>query len=146
MTITRTLFNVGQSVICLQDIAEKEFGDSVYKNMGMTDFSDQFWKGTYMIRNYYIGNLNVMRQSACLVVKQITIHNSPFLFACTPMSLASASMMTQTNSYPLMFVGPGAFWYTRVQFDSSVLIYNQNDCKRLNTLFPLSPRVYFKLP
>ena len=42
--------------------------------MGRTDFSDQFRK--IIIRDKHIGyDLNVMRQSACLVINTITVEN-----------------------------------------------------------------------
>ena len=61
----------------------------------MTDFSDQFRKN---IMGYkHIGyNLNVMRQSACLVINPITVVGLAALFNCTPVNRASDSMMAQT--------------------------------------------------
>ena len=51
--------------------------------MGRTYFSDQFRK--IIIRHKRIGyDLNVMRQSACLVIKPITVGNFAALFNCTP--------------------------------------------------------------
>ena len=50
------------------------------KSMGRTDFSDQFRK--IIIRHKRIGyDLNVMRQSACLVINPITVDN--FVNCCT---------------------------------------------------------------
>ena len=45
-------------------------------------------------------NLNVMRQYACLVDKQITVDNFATLFNCTPVDRVSGSMMTPTKSCP----------------------------------------------
>ena len=57
----------------------------------MTDFSDQFRK--IIMRYKRIGcNLNVMRQSACLV----TVDGYAELFNCTPVDRASDSMMAPT--------------------------------------------------
>ena len=56
----------------------------------MTDLSDQFRKIT--IR--YKRNLNVMRQSACLVINPITVDSYAALF--TPLDRASDSMMAPT--------------------------------------------------
>ena len=74
------------------------YGDLAYKFntiMGRTDFSDQFRK--IIIRHKRIGcNLNVMRQSACLVINQITVDNFAALFNCTPVDRASDSMMAPT--------------------------------------------------
>ena len=61
----------------------------------MTDFSDQFRK--IIIRYKRIGyNLNVMRQSACLVINPITVDGYAALFNCTPVDRASHSMMATT--------------------------------------------------
>ena len=74
-----------------QGISEPEFyGDLVYKYKkirGMTDFSDQFRK--IIMRYKRIGyNLNVMRQSACLVINPITVGGFAALFNCTPVDWA----------------------------------------------------------
>ena len=51
--------------------------------MGRTDFSDQFRK--IIIRDKRIGyDLNVMRQSLCLVINPIMVDNFAALFNCTP--------------------------------------------------------------
>ena len=72
--------------------------DLVYKFkriMGSTDFSDQFRK--IIIRHKQIGyNLNIMRQSACLVINPITVDNFAALFNCMPVDQASDSMMAPT--------------------------------------------------
>ena len=62
----------------------------------MTDFSDQF--RNIIMRYKRIGyNLNVMRQSACLVINPITVDSSyAALFNCTPVDRASDSMMAPT--------------------------------------------------
>ena len=61
----------------------------------MTDFSDQFRK--ILLRYKSIGcNLNVMRQSACLVINQIKVDGYAALFDCTPVDRASDSMMAST--------------------------------------------------
>ena len=63
----------------------------------MTDFSDQFRK--IIMRYKPIGyNLNVMRQSACLVINTITVDGYAVLFNCTPLDRASDSMMAPTYS------------------------------------------------
>ena len=64
----------------------------------MTDFSDQFRK--IIMRYKRIGyNLNVMRQSACLVINPITVVGHATLFTCTPVDRASDSMMAPTMRY-----------------------------------------------
>ena len=58
------------------------------KIMGRIDFSNQFRK--IIIRHKHIGyDLNVMRQSACLVTNPITVDNFAALFNCTPVDRAS---------------------------------------------------------
>ena len=92
-------FNVGLKSLLHQGLSEPEFyGDLVYKFKkirGMTDFSNQFRK---MIMRYKrIGyNLNVMRQSACLVINTITVDGYATLFNCMPVDRASDSMMAPT--------------------------------------------------
>ena len=92
-------FNVGIKSLLHQGLSEPEFyGDLVYKFKkirGMTDFSDHF--RTIIMRYKRIGyNLNVMRQSACLVNNPITADGYVALFNCTPVDRASDSMMAPT--------------------------------------------------
>ena len=92
-------FNVGLKSLLHQGLSEPEFyGDLVYKFKkirGMTDFSDQFRK--IIMRYKRIGyNLNVMRQSACLVINPITVDSYAALFNSTPVDRASDSMMAPT--------------------------------------------------
>ena len=59
------------------------------------DFSFQFRKIITCYRR--IGyNLNVMRQSACLVFNPIMVDNYAAFFNCTPVGRASDSMMAPT--------------------------------------------------
>ena len=62
------------------------------RRVGRNDFSDQFKKITsrYKRTGY---NMNVMQQTACLVVNPIAIDNFAALFNCTPAGRASALMM-----------------------------------------------------
>ena len=80
-------FNVGLKTLWHQGLSEPEFyGDLVYKFkkiVGRADFSDQFRK--IIVRYKRIGyNINIMRQSACLVFNPITVNNFASLFNCTP--------------------------------------------------------------
>ena len=74
--------------------AAEFYGDLVYKCkklIGSNDFSFQF--GKIITRYRRIGyNLNVMRQSACLVFKPIMVENYAAFFNCTPVGRASDSM------------------------------------------------------
>ena len=77
-------------------LSEPEFyGNLVYKFKKLTgrnDFRFQFRK--IITRYRRIGyNLNVMRQSACLVFNPIMIDNYAAFFNCTPVGRASDSMM-----------------------------------------------------
>ena len=50
-----------------------------------------------LVRYKRIGyNINIMRQSACLVFNPITVNNFASLFNCTPVGRASDSMMAPT--------------------------------------------------
>ena len=44
-------------------------------------------------------NLNVMRQSACLVFNPIMVDNCAAFFSCTPLGRESDTMMAPTESY-----------------------------------------------
>ena len=92
-------FNVGLKSLLHQGLSEPEFYcDLVYtfkKIRGMTDFSDEFKKN--IMRYKRIGyNLNVMRQSECLVIYPITVDSYATLFNCTPVDRASDSMISPT--------------------------------------------------
>ena len=92
-------FNNGLKTLLHQGLSEPEFyGDLVYKFkkiVGRVDFSDQFRK--IIVRYKRIGyNINIMRQSACLVFNPITVNNFASLFNCTPVGRASDSMMAPT--------------------------------------------------
>ena len=79
-----------------QGLSESEFyGDLVYKFrklVGKTEFSDEFKK--IIMRYKRIGNnVDVMRQSVCLLVNPITVNNFAVLFNCTPVGRGSNSMV-----------------------------------------------------
>ena len=65
--------------------------------MGKTNFSGQF----------RIFNLNVMRQSAYIVINIIKVSNFADLFNCSPMDRASDTMMNPTCSYSFYFIRAG---------------------------------------
>ena len=92
-------YNVGLKTLLSEGLSEPEFyGDLVYKLKklkGINDFSLQF--GKIITRYRGIGyNLNVMRQSACLVFNPIMVDNYAAFFNCTPVGRASDSMMAPT--------------------------------------------------
>ena len=92
-------FQVGLKSILRQGLSEPDFyGDLLYKLkkiVGSNNFSAQFIK---IISHYKkIGyNINVLQQTACLVVNPITVGNFAFLFYCTPVGRTSDSMMVST--------------------------------------------------
>ena len=92
-------FQVGFKSLLRQGLSEPDFyGDLVYKLkkiVGSNNFSAQFIK---IISHYKkIGyNINVLQQTACLVVNPITVGNFAFLFNCTPVGRTSDSMMVPT--------------------------------------------------
>ena len=92
-------FNVGLKTLLHQGLSEPEFyGDFVYKfkiNVGRADFSDQFRK--IIVRYKRIGyNINIIRQSVCLVFNPIIVNTFASLFNCTAVGRASVSLMAPT--------------------------------------------------
>ena len=87
------------------------------KIMGRTDFSDQFRK--IIIRHKRIGyDLNVMRQSGCLVINRITVDYFAALFNYTPVDRASDTMMAPTITIHFSWLGPelsSVAWFTGAQ-------------------------------
>ena len=92
-------FQVGLKSLLRQGLSEPDFyADLVYKLkkiIGFNNFSAQFIK---IISNYIkIGyNINVLQQTACLVVNPIMVGNFAFLFNCMPVGRTSDSMMVPT--------------------------------------------------
>ena len=92
-------FQVGLKSLLRQGLSEPDFyGDLVYKLkkiVGSNNFSAQFIK---IISHYKkIGyNINVLQQTACLVVNPITVGSFAFLFGCAPVGRASDSVVVPT--------------------------------------------------
>ena len=92
-------YNIGLKTLLQQGISEPIwYGDLVYKFKRIVrkpNFSDQFKK---KIKRYIkVGcNLDVIRQSACLVLNPITIYSYGFLFNCTAVGQVSDSMTVLT--------------------------------------------------
>ena len=88
-------YSVSLKILLQQGISEPEFyGDLVYrfrKIVGKSNFSEQFRK---LINRYKrIGySLEIMRQTACLVVNQIIVDGYASLFNCTTAVRASDPM------------------------------------------------------
>ena len=92
-------YNFGLKTLLDEGLSEPEvYGDLVYKSkklIGRNEFSFQFRK--IITRYRRIGyNLNVMRQSACLVLYPIMVDNYAAFFNCTPVGRASDPMMAPT--------------------------------------------------
>ena len=93
------IYNIGLKTLLQQGISEPIFyGDLVYKFkriVGKPNFSDQFKKKVKRYKR--VGyNLDILRQSACLVVNPITVYSYGFLFNCTTVGRASESMTALT--------------------------------------------------
>ena len=85
-------YNVGLKTLLLQGLSEPEFyGDLVYKFrkiIGKIDFPYHFKKIIVLYKK--IGyNINVMRQTACLVVNPIKVNSFAYLFNCTTVGRTS---------------------------------------------------------
>ena len=67
----------------------------ILKLVGQHNFSDQFKK---IVKRYIrVGyNLDIMRQSACLVLNLIMVYSYGFRFNCTTVGHASDSMTART--------------------------------------------------
>ena len=88
-----------------QGISEPElYGESVYKLkkiVGSNNFSVQFIKISFRYKK--IGyNINVLQQTACLVVNPITVGNFAFLFNCVPVDQTSDYDGSDIKTYLLM--------------------------------------------
>ena len=92
-------FQVGLKSLLRQGLSEPDFyGYFVYKFkkiVGSNNFTAHFIK---IISHYKkIGyNINVLQQTACLVVNPITVDNFAFFFNCTPVGRTLDSMMVPT--------------------------------------------------
>ena len=85
-------YNVGLKTLFLQGLSEPEFyGDLVYKFRKIIGKNDHFKK--IIVRYKKIGyNINVMRQTACLVVNPIKVNSFAYLFNCTTVGRISVWM------------------------------------------------------
>ena len=84
-------YNVGLKTLLLQGLSEPEFnGDLVYKfrkMIGKNDFPYHFKKIIFRYKKFY--NINVMRQTACLVVNSIKVNSFAYLLNCTTVGRTS---------------------------------------------------------
>ena len=78
------------------------------KNVGRVDFSDQFKK--VIVRYKRIGyNINIMRQTACLVFTPITVNNFASLFNCTPVGRRQTRWWPRHKAIYFNWFGPELF-------------------------------------
>ena len=71
-------YNVGLETLLLQGLSGPEFGDNLYKFktvIGKNDFSYQFEKIIFRYKKIDY-NIDVLRQTACLVVNSIKVNNT----------------------------------------------------------------------
>ena len=86
-------YNVRLKTLLLQGLSEPEFyGDLLYKFrkiiIGKNDFPYHFKK--IIVRYKKIAyNIDVLRQTACLVVNPIKVNSFAYLFNCTTVGRAS---------------------------------------------------------
>ena len=93
-------FQVGLKSLLHKGLSEPKFyGDWVYKLkkiVGSNNFSAQFIKiVSHYKKNGY--NINVLQQTACLMVNPIMVGNFAFLFNCMPVGWTSVSMTVPTK-------------------------------------------------
>ena len=92
-------YNIGLKTLLQQGISEPIFYDDlVYKLkriVGKPNVSDKFKK---IVKRYIrVGyNLDIMRQSACLVLNPVTVYSYGSLFNCTTVGQTSGSMTALT--------------------------------------------------
>ena len=75
-------------------IVKYNIGLKTLLQQGISEPSDQFKK---IVKRYiWVGyNLDILRQSACLVLNPITVYSYGFLFNCTTVGQASDSMTAE---------------------------------------------------
>ena len=92
-------YNIGLKTLLQQGISEPIcYGDLVYKFKRIVrkpNFSDQF-KTIIKLDKIVAYNLDIMKQSACLVVNPIMVNSYGFLFNCMTVGQALYSMMALT--------------------------------------------------
>ena len=72
------------------------------------NFNDQF--RIIIVRYKRIGyNINIMRQSACLVFNPITVNNFAYIFNCRPVGRPSDSMLPRHKAIYFSWLWPELF-------------------------------------
>ena len=92
-------FQVGLKSLTRHGLSKPEFyGELMYKLknfVGSNNFSAQFTKIISQFKKSGY-NINVLQQTACLVVNPITVGNFAYLFNCTLVGQTSDSMTVPT--------------------------------------------------
>ena len=92
-------FQVGLKSLLRHGLSEPEFYDDLVYKLKKIVGSNTFSAQLVQIISHYKNidyNINVLQQTACLVVKPITVGNFAFLFNCTPVGRTSDSMTVPT--------------------------------------------------
>ena len=92
-------YNVGLKTLLGEGLSEPEFyGDLVYNFKKLKRRKKKSFQFRIIITRYRRTgyNLNVMRQSACLVFNSVMVDGYAAFFNCTPVGRASDSLMTPT--------------------------------------------------
>ena len=92
--------NSGLRSLLQQGLSEPDFyGDLVYKFRKMYGKQNFRININNIMRYKLIGcNIDVIRQSACLMVNPVTVNNFVVLFSCMPLGRGSDSMIAQPQS------------------------------------------------
>ena len=91
-----------QNLFYTKAYRNQNFKVTVYKFkriMGRTDFSINQFRQIIICHKRIGYDLNVMRQSACLLINPLTVDNYGALFNCTLVDRASDSMTASTETY-----------------------------------------------
>ena len=81
-------YNVGLKTLLLQGLSEPEFySDLVYKFRNI--IGKNHFKKIIVRYKKIIYNINIMRQTACLVVNPIKVNSFAYLFDCTTVGRTS---------------------------------------------------------
>ena len=92
-------FQVGLKSLLRRGLSGPDFCGDLVCGLGRIVGSGGFSARFVGVVSHYGGigyNINVLQQTACLVVNPITVGNFAFLFNCTPVGRTSDSMMVPT--------------------------------------------------
>ena len=123
-----------------EGLSEPEFyGDLVYKLkkiVGSNNCSAYFIEIISHFKKFGY-NINVLQQTECLVVNQVTVGNFAFLFNCTPVGRTSDSMTVPTKR--LIYWWDGWSWC----FGCTGVYLLDLFCSGIQFYLLLSPYIFF---